>query len=48
METVEVIRASVQTGEWVASIDLIDAYFQVPIQRKIQKYLRFHMQGQGY
>ena len=40
METAEVIRASLQTGEWVASIDLTDAYFQ--------KYLRFHVQGQAY
>ena len=48
METAEVIRASLQTGEWVASIDLTDAYFHVPIQPKFQKYLRFHVQGQAY
>ena len=47
METAEVIRASLQTGEWVASIDLIDAYFHVPMHQKFQKYLRFHVQGQG-
>ena len=34
METAEVIRASLQTGEWVASIDLTDAYFHVPIHPK--------------
>ena len=45
METAEVIRASLQAGEWVASIDLTDAYFHVPIH---QKYLRFHVQGQAY
>ena len=48
METAEVIRASVQAGEWVASIDLTDAYFHVPIHQKFQKYLRFHVQGQAY
>ena len=48
METAEVIRASLQTGEWVASIDLTDAYFHVPIHPKFQKYLRFHVQGQAY
>ena len=48
METAEVIRASLQEGEWVASIDLTDAYFHVPIQPKFQKYLRFHVQGQAY
>ena len=34
METAEVIQASLQTGEWVASIDLTDAYFHVPIQSR--------------
>ena len=48
METAEVIRASLQAGEWVASIDLTDAYFHVPIHQKFQKYLRFHVQGQAY
>ena len=48
METAEVIRASLQTGEWVASIDLTDAYFHVPIHPKFQKYLRFHVQGRGH
>ena len=48
METVEVIRASLQAGEWVASIDLTDAYFHVPIHPKFQKYLCFHIQGQAH
>ena len=48
METAEVIQASLQTGEWVASIDLTNAYFHVPIQPKFQKYLRFHVQGRAY
>ena len=48
METAEVIRASLQVGEWVASIDLTDAYFHVPIHPKFQKYLRFHVEGQAY
>ena len=43
METAEVIRASLQTGEWVASIDLTDTYFHIPIHQKFQKYLRFHV-----
>ena len=48
METAEVIRASLQTDEWMASIDLTDAYFHVPIHPKFHKYLRFHVQGQAY
>ena len=48
METAKVIRASLQTGEWVASIDLTNTYFHVPIHPKFQKYLCFHLQGQAY
>ena len=48
METAEVVQASLQIGEWVASIDLTDAYFHVPIHQKFQKYLRFHVQGRAY
>ena len=32
METPETIRSSLQTGEWVTSIDFKDAYFYIPIQ----------------
>ena len=48
METAEVIQTSLQTGVWVASIDLTDAYFHVPIHPKFQKYLCFHVQGRAY
>ena len=48
METAEVFQASLQTGEWVASIDLTDAYFHVPIHPSFQKYLRFYVQGRAY
>ena len=43
MESAEVIQASLQTVEWVASIDL-----HLPIHPKFQKYLCFHVQGQAY
>ena len=48
METPETIRTSLQTGEWVTSIDFKDAYFHIPIQEQSRKYLRFHVQGQTY
>ena len=48
METRETIRTSLQTGEWVTSIDFKDAYFHIPIQEQSRKYLRFHVQGQTY
>ena len=48
METPETIRTSLQSGEWVTSIDFKDAYFHIPIQEQSRKYLRFHVEGQTY
>ena len=48
METPETIRTSLQTGEWVTSIDFKDAYFHIPIHSQSRKYMRFHIQGQSY
>ena len=45
METPETIRTSLQTGEWVTSIDFKNAYFHIPIQNQSSKYLRFYVQG---
>ena len=41
METAEVVRHSLRTGEWLISLDIRDAYFHVPIYPGSQKYLRF-------
>ena len=41
METPESIRTSLIPGEWVASIDLSDAYLHIPIHPHSRKYLRF-------
>ena len=41
METSETIRASLQQGEWVTSVDFKDAYFHIPIQEQSRKHLRF-------
>ena len=48
METPEIIRTSLQQGEWVTSIDFKDAYFHIPIQEQSRNYLRFHALGQTY
>ena len=48
METPEMIWTSLQTGEWVTSIDFKDAYFHIPIQNRSRKYLRFHVEGKTY
>ena len=42
METAENIRDSLQ-GEWVTSLDLIDAYFHIPIHPWFKKYLHFNV-----
>ena len=42
------IRTSLQTGEWVTSIDFKDAYFHIAIKKQSRKYLRFHVQGKRY
>ena len=41
METPEFIRASLIPGEWVYSIDLLDAYLLISIHPNSRKYLRF-------
>ena len=48
METPETIRTSLQTGEWVTSIDFRGAYFHIPIHSQSRKYMRFHLQSQSY
>ena len=48
METPETIRTSLQTGEWVTSIDFKDAYFHIPINSQSRKYMRFHLQDKTY
>ena len=48
METLETIRASLQLGELVTSVDFKDTYSHIPIQEQSRKYLRFHIQGWSY
>ena len=48
METPETIQTSLQTGEWVTSIDFKDVYFHIPIQNLSRKYHRFHVQDKTY
>ena len=48
METAQSIRSSLQPGEWCTQIDIKDAYFHIPIQRRFRKYLRFTVEGVVY
>ena len=48
METPETIRLSLQTGEWVTSLDFSDTYFHIPINQRPRKYLRFFLYNQTF
>ena len=46
MEGAHLLKDLLQPGDWMASIDLKDAYFSVPIAKQDRKFLRFRWQGQ--
>ena len=48
METVASELLSVREGDFLASLDLRDAYFQIPIHRSSRKLLRFTLEGTVY
>ena len=45
METVNSVLLSVREGDFLASIDLKDAYFQIPVHQSSRKLLRFLSEG---
>ena len=47
METLRTVIAVVQQGNWLASVDLKDAYLHVPVARAMWRYLRFSLPGAG-
>ena len=48
METVASVLLSVREGDFIASIDLKDAYFQIPVYQSSRKLLRFLSGGTVY
>ena len=48
METIQSVLLSVRQGDWVASIDLKEAYLQVPVHPDSHRFLRFVSQGNVY
>ena len=48
METVASVLLSVREGDFLASLDLKDAYFQIPIHGSSKKLLRFMSEGTVY
>ena len=48
METLQSVLLSVRRGDWMVSIDLKDAYLQVPMHPESRKFLRFMAFGKVY
>ena len=48
METVASVLLSIREGDFLASIDLKGAYFQIPIHQSSRKLLRFLSEGTVY
>ena len=48
METIQSVLLSVCQGDWMASIDLKEAYLQVPVHPDSCRFLRFVAQGRVY
>ena len=48
METPQSVLLSIRPGDWMISLDLQDAYLQVPVHRDSCRYLRFVVQGKMY
>ena len=48
METSQPVLQPIQRGDWMVSIDLKDAYLQVPVHQDIRRFLRFVVDGQVY
>ena len=46
METIRWL--SLQTGEWITSLDFSDVYFHIPINERSRKYLRFFLFNQTF
>ena len=48
METPQSVLRSIRQGDWMISMDLQDAYLQVPIHPESRRYLHFTMGGVPY
>ena len=48
METPQSVLRSIRQGDWMISLDLQDAYLQVPVHPESRRYLRFTMGGIPY
>ena len=47
-ETNRSVMQALRQGDWMVSVDLRDAYFQIPVHPESRKYLRFVWKGETY
>ena len=48
METPQLVLRSIRPGDWMVSLDLQDAYLQVPVHHDSRRYLCFVVAGKSY
>ena len=48
MEGLDLVKFVIRKGDWMAKVDLKDAYFTVPVAAEHQKYLRFVWKGEFF
>ena len=48
MEGIHTVKDLLRQGDWVAKVDLKDAFFSVPIDHQHRKFLRFIFKGKTY
>ena len=48
MEGIHNLKDLLQPGNWLAKVDLKDAFFPIPMHNQCRKYLRFTFQGKTY
>ena len=48
METPRSVLSSIRPGDWMISLDLQDAYLQVPVHHDSRRYLRFVVAGKSF
>ena len=48
METPQSVLRSIRPGDWMVSLDLQDAYLQVPVHHDSRRYLRFVVARKSY
>ena len=48
IETLKTVAKLIVRGCWLYSLDLVDAYYSIPVHEDLRKYLRFEFDGKLY